>query len=245
MRIRNELNAYLYKQKMNDVQTPYPAHNLSFLNLICNGNIQSVRKQLAVQSYNSSADERVLSADALRNAVYHFVLSASSIAEACMSAGLGNTEAYALADIYIQNADRCKNEADLPRLYYDMCMDFTERMNEIRRETVMSLHIRKCINHIYENLGSDLSVQALARIIDLNPTYLSRLFREEVGIPLKQFVKEARVDTAQNLLKYSELSYSVIANSLGFSTQSSFIAVFKDITGMTPKKYRDKNYAGK
>ena len=123
-----------------------------------------------------------------------------------------------------------------------MCLDFTERMQEIRKDAVISLHIRKCIDHIYENLGADLSVKALAKVTELKPAYLSRLFRQETGVPLKRFVKEARVDTAQNLLRYSELPYSVISTSLGFSTQSVFIAVFKEITGMTPKVYREKYY---
>ena len=78
--------------------------------------------------------------------------------------------------------------------------------------------------------------------MNLNATYLSRLFRKEVGISLKQFVKEARVDIAKNLLRYSNLSYLVISVSLGFSSQSSFIAVFKEITGVTPKVYREKNF---
>ena len=123
-----------------------------------------------------------------------------------------------------------------------MCLDFTERMHEIRKETVISLHIRKCIDYIYENLGADLSVKALAKVTELNAAYLSRLFLQEVGVSLKQFVKEARVDTAQNLLRYSDLKYLEIATSLGFSTQSVFIAVFKEIVGVTPKEYKEKNH---
>ena len=122
-------------------------------------------------------------------------------------------------------------------------MDFAERMREIRKENVISLHIRKCIDHIYENLGGDLSVRALAEVAGLNPTYLSRLFSKETGIPIKQFVAEARIDTAQNLLKYSDLSCPRISASLGFSSQSAFIAVFKRITGMTPKVYRERFYS--
>ena len=115
-------------------------------------------------------------------------------------------------------------------------------MHEIRKEAVISLHVRKCIDYIYENLGSDLSVNSLAEKAGLHPAYLSKLFLQETGIRLKRFVKEARVDTAQNLLRYTDLPYSVISTSLGFSTQSAFIAVFREITGTTPKTYRETNY---
>ena len=132
----------------------------------------------------------------------------------------------------------CKNLDSVDRLYGEMCLDFAERICEIRKESVISLHIRKCIDYIYENLGSNLSVKLLAEITGLNPAYLSRLFAKETGISLKQFIKEAKIDTAQNLLKYSDLTYLEISVALGFSSQSAFISVFKQITGITPKVYR-------
>lgn len=118
-------------------------------------------------------------------------------------------------------------------------MDFAERMREIRKQSVISLHVRKCIDYIYEHLQQDLTVNALAAYCGLNPSYLSRLFFRETGIHVKQFVLNAKIDTAQNLLKYTDLSYLDIAISLGFSSQSLFIATFRKISGTTPKKYRE------
>lgn len=54
----------------------------------------------------------------------------------------------------------------------------------------------------------------------------------------------AKIDTAQNLLRYSDLSYLDIAIALGFSSQSAFIDSFKTATGTTPKKYREVFYQG-
>lgn len=188
------------------------------------------------------SDKRILSKNILKNATYHFVLLVSAISDACMDSGMGQTEACTLSDIYILKAEDCQTADAIYKLYEEMCLDFAKRMQKIRKETVISLHIRKCIDYIYENTATDLSVKALAETMKLNPTYLLRLFRKEVGISLKQFVKKARVDIAENLLLYSDLSYLVISTSLGFSSQSSFIAVFKKITGVTPKVYREKNF---
>ena len=241
MKVRNELNALLYSRKMGDFKIPEHLTQYSKFTSIVSGNLKSVSSELKKGELTLLSDERVLSNNALKNAVYHFVLSASAISSACIDTGLGLTEAYMLSDLYILKADNCKTIDGICRLYEDMCLDFAERMQEIRKETVISLHIRKCIDYIYENLGDDLSVKALSNVTGLNSTYLSRLFRKEVGITIKRFVKEARVDTAQNLLRYSNLSYSVISTSLGFSTQSVFITVFKEITGVTPKVYKQKN----
>lgn len=240
MKIRNELNDFLYKQKMNEAEIPNMGFSADLATAICQGDSLAVKKLLNKEGLDIMTDERLLSGSKLRNSVYHFILAASYISQACMEEGLGRTEGIAMEDIYIRRADKCKKIDDVHLLYMDMCLDFVERMNEIRKETVISLHIRKCIDYIYENLGADLSINALSEVVKLNPTYLSRLFRKEVGIRLCQFVKEARIDTAQNLLKYSDLKYSVIANSLGFSSQSAFIVSCKGITGMTPKEYREK-----
>lgn len=53
-----------------------------------------------------------------------------------------------------------------------MCLDFAKRIQEIKKENVASAHIRKCIDHIYEDLGADLSVKELADLTNLNVSYL-------------------------------------------------------------------------
>lgn len=242
MKIRKELNAILYSRKMEEYNPPHHLTQYSKYISIINGDLNTVKSEISTGKLYLLSDERELSKSAIKNAVYHFILSSSAIAQACIEMGLGQSESDMLFELYLSKVDNCNSVNDIIMLYEDMCLDYSERMQEIRKESVISLHIRKCIDYIYENLGADLSVNALSAIIGLNSAYLSKLFRKEVGTTIKQFVKEARVDTAMNLLKYSNLSYSVISNSLGFSTQSVFIAVFKDITGMTPKVYRDMNY---
>lgn len=242
MKARHELNACLYTQNMDGHHMPSYHDEPAQYAEIQNGNVDAVRLKLESGDMPLHSDMRILSDNLPRNTMYHFVLAASAIARACMESGMGHDESYTLSDIYIRKADQCKRPDLICKLYEEMCLDFAERMCEIRKEAVISLHIRKCIDYIYENLGSDLSVKALAEVTGLNPTYLSRLFSKETGISLKQFVKEAKIDTAQNLLKYSDLSYLAISVTLGFSSQSAFISVFKQITGATPKMYREQFY---
>lgn len=242
MRVRKELNACLYRQKTDEDVMPCFSENVALYLDVQRGDGEAVRRKLRSGELSLNTDARILSENLYRNGVYHFILAASAVARACMECGMGHDEAYTLCDIYIRKADKCQKMECVCGLYEEMCLDFAERMCEIRKESVMSLHIRKCIDYIYENLGGDLSVKALAGITGLNPTYLSRLFSKETGSTIKRFVKEAKIDTAQNLLKYSDLSYLEISVSLGFSSQSAFIAVFRQITGVTPKIYREQHY---
>jgi len=59
-----------------------------------------------------------------------------------------------------------------------------------------------------------------------------------MGIHFKKFIINARVNAAKNMLIYSDYSYLDISLSLGFSSQSAFISIFRKVTGTTPGKFR-------
>lgn len=76
----------------------------------------------------------------------------------------------------------------------------------------------------------------------MSSSYLSRLFKKETGDSVSAYIRKQKIEKARNLLRYSDYSVIEIANRLSFSSQSHFIQQFREIVGMTPKKYRDINY---
>lgn len=240
MKVRNELNLRLYEQKMDGTILPHYGDECMRYETICRGDAESTALLTDNGKLQLRGTSRVFSENAARNLCLHFAIEGSTLARICMENGLSHDEAYTISDIYIRKLDQATDIEQIEWLYKQMCLDFAKRMGEIRKETALSSHVRKCIDYIYENLGGDLSMKVLASVTGLNPSYLSRLFSKEVGRPIKQFILAAKVDTAQNLLRHSELSYSRIATALGFSSQSAFIAVFDRFVQMTPKVYREK-----
>ena len=87
-----------------------------------------------------------------------------------------------------------------------------------------------------------ITVATLADYLNLNPTYLSKLFTKETGMNIGDFILKTKITTAQNMLKFSDFSCLDISTTLGFSSQSYFISTFKKITGQTPKEYRNHHY---
>lgn len=242
MNTNRDLNYRLFIQK-NDgfTRTPFKAEIEKYMT-ICSGDIEQVKRNFAVIKKNFLAGKGKLSDDPVRNVRYHFVVSAALTSRICVEGGLGHDTAYTLSDIYIQRADKCRTCEEIIDLLEEMQLDFAGRMHALKKENVVSLHIRKCIDYIYENLDSELSVKVLADVTGLNPTYLSKLFQKEKGMSIKEFVTRAKITTAENLLKFSDFSYLDISLALGFSSQSAFISVFRKINGMTPKQYREQYY---
>ena len=90
----------------------------------------------------------------------------------------------------------------------------------------------------------EISLDDIADTLHISPTYLSHLFRKEVGMCLQDYVNKLRVERAANLLVYSDKSLYDIAVYVHFPNQSYFGKMFKRYMNMTPKAYRDINKVG-
>ncbi|HRR76438.1 MAG TPA: AraC family transcriptional regulator [Ruminococcus sp.] len=240
MNTGKELNYRLYVQKMSGfTRTPFSNEMARYID-IQQRNVEEVRARFENARINFSDGKGQLSDDPVRNIRYHFIVSVAVIARVCVAAGMGHDEAYTLGDIYIRKADLCNDQEELLDLFAEMRIDFAQRMHDMKKNNVISIHIRKCIDYIYDNLHEDLTVRTLSLVVGLDSSYLSKLFAKETGTTIKRFITRAKISTAENLLKYSEYSCSEISFALGFSSQSAFISVFKKENGMTPKQYRDR-----
>lgn len=243
MNTNKDLNYRLYLQRTSGFTRAPFNKEFERYKLIQSGDVDAVRKAINSSKADYLDGKGMLSKDAVRNVMYHFVVSAALMSRVCVEGGMAHDEAFTLSDIYIQRADECASVKQIIALQSEMQIDFTKRMRQVKKTNIVSLHIRKCIDYIYDHLQDKLTVELLADYVGLNPSYLSRLFSNETGVSIKKFILNAKTETAQNLLKYSDFSYLEISLALGFSTQSAFISVFKNQTGVTPKKYRDMYYS--
>lgn len=234
-----DLNYRLFLQKENGFErTSFNMEKERYAD-IRNGNVEQVKKNLEIIKKDYLLGKGVLSKDRVRNTRYHVVISAAMISRSCVEGGMPHDVAYTLSDIFIQRADECSTYEELLDLLDEIHTDFAERMKILRKESAVSIHVRKSIDYVYDHLNERLTLGQLAEYSGLNETYFSRLFKKETGISVNEFVHSAKIKTAENMLRFSDFSYSEIALSLGFSSQSAFITLFRNQTGMTPKKYRD------
>lgn len=90
--------------------------------------------------------------------------------------------------------------------------------------------------YIEENYQENFSLQDLAELVHLSPFYLLRVFRQSLGIPPHIYLKQVRIEHAKEWLAKG-FSVAFAAQETGFSDQSHLSKQFKQITGVTPKKY--------
>lgn len=94
------------------------------------------------------------------------------------------------------------------------------------------------LSQIESNLDSELSNKFLAEHAKLATNAFNRLFTDEVGTSPQKFVKQKRIDKACALLHHSNYSIEQVASEAGFADRYHFSKIFKQLTGLSPARYR-------
>lgn len=150
--------------------------------------------------------------------------------------GMDSVTAEALWQQYMQKVEEVKDFYNLELLYKSIILDFADRYSQEKR--AHSPHVRKAIKYINNNLHYDINVAVIAKEVNLNPHYLSDLFKKETGLALTDYVQGKRIEEAMEALRLSNKSILEISTYLNFSSQGYFSKIFKKHVGMSPQQYR-------
>lgn len=237
-------NEQLYKEtllKESDFMRALYNPELEFYSCIKEGNIEKI-KELCAESLCDKKGLGELSTNPIQSLKYHFTITAALAARYCIEGGLEMSKAYSISDFYINKADACTNAKEISDLHDIMCLDYTVRMNQLSKAKICSLPVSRSIDYINDKLHSRITVTDLANYVNVNPSYLSKIFKKETGMTITDYITKKKIETAKNLLTYSDLSASEIAPLLAFPSQSYFTEVFRKTVGVTPVKYRRENF---
>lgn len=133
----------------------------------------------------------------------------------------------------------CTSSAQLTDVYMEMISQYCKLCRD-QSMTRYSGNARKIVNYILLNLSTDLSANVIGLATGFSEGFVSRLIKEETGMPLNQFVTSQRVRVAKRLLEDSSDSISSIAGYVGVPDWNYFTKLFKKVEGCTPSQYRKK-----
>jgi AraC family transcriptional regulator of arabinose operon len=94
-------------------------------------------------------------------------------------------------------------------------------------------------------LGPTTKIPKLAEHVGLSGSRLQHLFKQEVGLPIKQFLKTHQLSEAARLLRQTRLRVSEICYRVGFQDCSNFGHAFRERFGMSPRAYRSHSSSSK
>lgn len=103
--------------------------------------------------------------------------------------------------------------------------------------------IEEILNRIEVEYYRNIKLIDLANEYYINPSYLSQLFLQQTQKNFKQYVSEARIKNAKNLLSNTEIPISKIAELVGYVDRNHFSKTFVLFTGISPAKYRTDHFS--
>ena len=148
-----------------------------------------------------------------------------------------------LEDIHTGYTQRIYEAADTEecrRIGEEMVTRFC-RLNQLKAISSYSLLVQKILLTVDVDLSQTLTLQYFAENLSVNRSYLSNLFRREVGMTITDYVTDRRIRTAADLLLTTNNPVKTVAKQVGIMDVHYFSRLFKRKTGMSPSQYREEN----
>jgi AraC-like DNA-binding protein/ligand-binding sensor protein len=98
--------------------------------------------------------------------------------------------------------------------------------------------IERARHHIQDHSADELSLAAVARVVNMSASYFSEKFKQATGMNFVEYVARTRIEKARNLLQNPHLRISEIAFDAGFQSLSQFNRTFRKVIGQAPSEYR-------
>jgi len=216
--------------------TPY-SYELKHMEIIRNGDLNKAHDVLADIEVGKPG---ILAKNPLRQKQNLLIAGITLYTRAAIQGGLPEETAFAMSDSFIQAIESSPDGRAIDELARRATYEFTKKVADYKEKKYYSTPIEICLDYIHKYLHYDISLSALAKAARLSPGQLSRKFKKEIGISFVAYVQKEKIESAKNLLCFSDYSFLEISNYLNFGTQSYFIEIFKKYTGLTPAGYRSK-----
>ena len=110
---------------------------------------------------------------------------------------------------------------------------------KVEKESHSRKIVRQALEYIHENFRRTLLLQEVADMEGLNGSYFSTLFAQHMGISFSSYLRELRVEKAQELLHDPRQRIGDVAHAVGFADPNTFRLAFKRLTGLSPTAWRD------
>ena len=90
------------------------------------------------------------------------------------------------------------------------------------------------------NFAEEMSLERIAETVGIHPVHLARVFRQNYGCTVGEYVRRLRVEFACREMSLTDAPLPQIALASGFCDQSHFSKTFKKVVGLTPSRYRSR-----
>lgn len=125
-------------------------------------------------------------------------------------------------------------------LFYSICSDFNDKVQYTSNNIDDKNLLYRIFKFVEQNFSADCSLKTLARTTAYSYSYISRYFKEVVKISFNSYVNQYRISNACYILDNTDVSILECSIECGYRCLRSFNRNFKEITGITPREYKNR-----
>jgi Bacterial regulatory helix-turn-helix proteins, AraC family. len=237
--VQQAIISQFYKARIENRQKEYlhPPYQLEqkLMNAIRLGNMEEA---LAALKEINTLERPKLAETKIRSLKNSLICSCTLFTRAVIQGGVHPEIAFNLSDVLIRKIEQLDEVEELDKFEADMVCSFIRTLKAEAAPSYTGI-VNEAIRYIHDNILQDLSLDTIAGAIFVNPSYLSTVFKKETGMNITDFINRKRIEESKYFLLHTDLSISTIASLFHFCNQSYYTRLFKKITGLTPRKYKD------
>jgi YesN/AraC family two-component response regulator len=125
-------------------------------------------------------------------------------------------------------------------LLQQLLLAIVQNIRKQNQNYATSTKVERVIQYIHQNSNHKVTLAELAAMVQLSPTYLSRVFKDITGYSLTEFLNRIKVDKAKELMSEGNMKVKEVAEAVGFNDEFYFSRIFKRIEGISPSEYYSK-----
>lgn len=141
------------------------------------------------------------------------------------------------ADVFIKKIGYMETIFELEKKIIDFTLKVSDILNKRQSEEYGNI-IHQIIKFINQRYYEDISLEIIAAHVSMNPSYISRLFKQKTNMNITDYITKVRMEKAKELLKESSLKVYEISQRVGYYDYRYFSKLFKEYTYLTPQEYR-------
>lgn len=139
---------------------------------------------------------------------------------------------------YLTEVLSCNSYHDLSRWFIEKMLESCSNITRNKQEKNDTV-IGKAKEYIKGRFSKDISLEEVAKHVDISSYYFSKLFKEEEGMNFIDYVTTLRIEKAKQMLKVSNISIKEVCIESGYTDPNYFSRIFKKVVACTPTEYRE------
>jgi len=188
-------------------------------------------------SYLKIIDERFANNNLIRGEKDTLISYIAVLNRAIIQWGYPVESAFRLHNDLVQEIELSSQFFDFFQVIREVTWHYFNVIKNYRVTNFLPLHDR-IHQYVKEHITESMTLDDISKALNTSKKLLNSAFKSQYSITITQFIRQAKIDAAKELLIASDLTLLDISNLLSFSTTTYFVKTFKEVTGLTPKYFR-------